>query len=362
MVKLALLRSCGLVLCLTSLAGTIPASAQTTAPNGPPRSGVPTTPVGEAPEPMEPTVAQTQALPEGARVLTPSGRSVAETSFQYDQFSSNRLIFRGVEIVPGIQLGLLDANAVRRDTVIGAMTLRHGIFDRAEIEVRVPYLYRHDRLTVVSQQVTTTAPPVQQTTELEGHALGDVEFGGRYQLNRASAGGPIFVSGLRVRTPTGRGPYDVDFDASGVAQNLATGSGFWGIHPNLTMLYPSDPVVIFANVGYLHNFSRNIDRTIGTTHVGVLDPGGAIDASLGFGFAVNQQFAFSLGISNTVILPTELQLGATRQRLPTLILTAFTLGWSYTFSPRFAITNNFEFGATADAPDLRAIVRLPYRF
>ena len=141
--------------------------------------------------------------------------------------TSNRLVFRGVEIVPGILLGLIDANDVVRDTVVAALNLRYGIMDRMEIEARIPVVYRHDRFTVLSQQVSPTIPAVTQRFELNRRDLGDIEFGIRYQLNRARNGGAIFVGGIRAKTSTGIGPYDVEYDANGVSTELGTGSGFW---------------------------------------------------------------------------------------------------------------------------------------
>jgi hypothetical protein len=302
------------------------------------------------------------ALPEGSRVLTPEGSLIVEPSLEYDRIGSNRLIFRGVDVVPGIQLGLLDANDVARDIVIGAIDLRYGLFDRFEIEARIPYVYRHDRLTVVSQQVTTTSPPATDTTALDGNSIGDIEFSMRYQLNRATEGGAVFVGGIRVKTATGTGPFDVDFDSSGVAKNLSTGSGFWAIEPTLAVLYPSDPVVIYFNLGYLYNFTDNVNRDIGTTHVGRVHPGDAIPISFGFGFALNPQFSFSLGISNTFVMETRTELGGLVTHANSIEAASLTMGMSYIFSPRLALSTNFEFGVTPDAPDLRAIFRLPYRF
>lgn len=189
-----------------------------------------------------------------------------------------------------------------------------------------------------------------------------MEFMVRYQLNRALQGGPIYVAGLRVKSATGVGPYDVNFDSNGIATELGTGSGFWATEPSLTMLFPSDPVVIFANIGYLHNFSRNINKDIGTTHVGEVRPGDAIDTSLGFGFALNPQFSFSLGVSNTYIFWTRMELGATTQRSNSLEAGSLTMGISYIISPTLTLSSNFEFGVTSDAPDMRAIFRVPYRF
>ena len=42
----------------------------------------------------------------------------------------------------------------------------------------------------------------------------------------------------------------------------ATGSGFWSIEPSISTLLVSDPAVIFANISYLHSFSKDIDKTI----------------------------------------------------------------------------------------------------
>ena len=62
-------------------------------------------PVGEAPTVVDapPIIA---ALPEGQGVLTPRGRLVLDPSIEYSSSSSNRLVYRGVEIVTGIQVGL----------------------------------------------------------------------------------------------------------------------------------------------------------------------------------------------------------------------------------------------------------------
>ena len=322
---------------------------------------MPNRPVGEG-QSTEYSASQVTALPEGVRVLTPVGHLTLDSSLEYDRSASNRLVFRGVEIVPGIQLGLVDANAVAQDTGIATADFRYGLFDRLEVEARIPFIYRHDRLTVLSQQINPNQPAATQVTELQGAKLGDIEFATRYQLNRGTDNDPIFVAGLRVKSTTGLGPFDVRFDGDGVAQQLATGSGSWAVEPSLAMLYPSDPVVLFANVGYLYSFSENVNKTIGTTFVGNVQPGGAIESSLGFGFSLNPQFSISLGYSNTFIAGTRTELGNTVQHSNSLESGALTLGWSFAFSPKWTLSNNFEFGVTPDAPNLRVMVRVPYQF
>lgn len=321
----------------------------------------PSGPVGERPE--LPAVQQVNALPEGMNVLSRPGTVILTPSAEYTRLASNRLVFRGVAIVPGLQLGLIDANTVASDTAAAAGDIRVGLFDRFEVEARVPYYYRHNALTTVSQQVVAQQPPVTQTTNLSGSGLGDVEFLARYQINAPTQGDePIYIGGLRVKAATGMGPFDVNFDSNGIATELPTGSGFWAVGPTATVIIPSDPAVIFANVGYLHNFAQDINKTIGTTRVGRVEPGDSLDLALGFGLAVNNRFSFSMGYAHTMVFPTTTNLGTTRQMSQTLQAGRIAMGWSYQFSPQFTLNNNFEFGVTSDAPNLLITVRVPFAF
>lgn len=316
----------------------------------------PAGPVGEAPPEQQPAVVD--ALPEGQTALLGRGRLVIEPSIEYSRSSSNRLVYRGVEIVTGVQIGLLEANNAARDTLSGAVALRYALTDRLEIEGRVPYVYRSDRITTVSQANAT----LTQTMELEGADLGDVELSARYQLNRPTPGGAIFVAGGRVKSDTGRGPFDLARDQAGVASELATGSGFWGVQGSLSVLYPSDPAVLFANLGYQHNIGRDIDRTIGTVTVGEVNPGDSISAGFGFGFALNPRFSYSLGYSHSYVMETETELNATRQRSSELQVGALQLGMSFRASERLTLATSISVGVTEDAPDVSISFRTPFRW
>ena len=93
----------------------------------------------------------------------------------------------------------------------------------------------------------------------------------------------------------------------------------------MSFLLPSDPVVIYGGIGYLWNIERNIDRVVGDVFVGKVDPGDAINANVGFGFALNPRFSFSLG-------------------------------------QRQSLSLGFKFGVTEDAPDVGITMRIPFRF
>ena len=311
-----------------------------------------------APPVLSSNRAQLAALPEGMSVLSRPGRFTFDLSTDYTRSSSNRLVFRGIEIVPGIQIGVIEANEADRDTLGATLAGRFGLTDRLEIEARVPYVRRSDIITTVQQRDEA----VTRTIDLEGDGIGDVEAAVRYQINRGERGRPIFVGALRVKSDTGEGPFDIDRDEFGVATRLATGSGFWGVEPSVSMLYASDPAVIFANLGYFAHLPRDVDMTEGEVRVGRVDPGDSIGAAIGFGFALNQNFSYSLGYKHNYIFPTESELNDIIEKSDELQVGSLLFGLSYRFNDRFSLNGNFEFGVTEDAPDMRFVLRVPLAF
>ncbi|MEP3226120.1 MAG: transporter [Parasphingorhabdus sp.] len=319
---------------------------------------LPEGPVGEAPPAANNIEQKVEAVPEGQGVLTPQGQFVLDPSIEYTRSSTNRLVFRGIELIPGIQVGAIEASDADRDTVIGTFAMRYGLTNRLEIEGRVPLLFRKDRIQVVQQR----DEQITREIGLEETGIGDAEISLRYQLNRPKPQNPIWVAGLRVKTDTGTSPFEIPFDEFGVATGLATGSGFWGVQPSISFLLPSDPVVIYGGTGYLWNIERNIDRVIGDVFVGKVDPGDAINASVGFGFALNPRFSFSLGYRHNYIFSTKTQLGDTLQESNDIQVGSLNFGMSYRLSQKQSLNLGFQFGVTEDAPDVSIVARIPLRF
>jgi hypothetical protein len=316
---------------------------------------MPDAPVGEAPPP-EPTVqSRVEAVPEGQGVLTPAGSMVLDSSFEYTSSSTNRLVFRGIELVPGIQIGLIEASDADRTTLVTTLGARYGITNRLEVEARVPALFRWDRIEVAQQR----DEGIVRTIALKERDIGDIELALRYQLNRPRGQSPIWVANLRVKSDTGKSPFDVTFDEFGVATGLSTGSGFWAVQPAVNFLLPSDPAVIFGSLGYLYHIPRNINRTIGGAPIGRVDPGDAISGNLGFGFALNPRFSFSMGYRHSYIMPSTQEIGGSIERSNRAHVGSFTFGMSYRLTQRQSVNFGFEFGATADAPDVAVTVRFP---
>jgi hypothetical protein len=338
---------------------------QTESGSAPPEAtpaAAPQGPVGEAP-PEETQVSTVEALPEGQNALLGAGRLVIEPSFEFSQSSGNRLVFRGAVIESAINIGLFEVNDTARDTMVASIAARYALTDRLEIEARVPYIYRHDRVTTTSQGTTATT----QMYELDGSDIGDIELSARYQLTRGRHGAPIFVAGARVKSDTGLGPFETERDSNGVATELATGSGFWAVQGSLSVAYPTDPAVLFANLSYMYNIGDDIDQSFGPVTVGHVDPGDSIGFGFGFGFAVNPRFSYSLGYAHSYVLESETELTDSNGVTVTQESSAFhvgsmQLGLSFRTSERQTVSASVDFGVTEDAPDVRVAFRAPFRW
>jgi hypothetical protein len=317
---------------------------------------LPSTPVGEAPPESEPIErAEVRAIPREQGVLTQAGELVFDPSIEYTRSSANRLVFRGIELIPGIQIGVIEATDADRDTLVGTAALRFGLTDRLEIEGRLPYLHRNDRIEVVQQR----DEGLVRNIELRKKGIGDAEVSLRYQINPLRPLKPIWIASLRVKSDTGVGPFGIPFDSFGIATGLATGSGFWAVQPGLSFLLPSDPVVIYGGGAYLFHLARDVDKDVGDVFIGRVDPGDAVSANIGFGFALNPRFSFSLGYRHNYIFPTHTEVGDSVQSSNKLHVGQFNFGMAYRVTEKQTVNLGFEFGVTSDAPDVSITIRTP---
>lgn len=306
-------------------------------------------------------------------VLTPRGKYVIEPAVQFGYSSSNRIALVGYTIIPALLIGLVDVREVKRNSTTASMTVRRGITNRLELELKVPYVYRSDA-TVSRELFTGTA--VERVFQTSGKAIGDVELAGRYQINNGGVDIPYFVGGLRFKSRTGRDPFEVVTDCTtrcigtnatgtGLPLDLPTGSGFYSIQPSLTWLMPSDPAVFFGNFSYLHNFKRNnVSRTVLSGEqewLGEIKPGDVFGFNFGMGLALNDKASLSLGYDHSSIARTyqagQPVPGSVRTQLGTLLL-----GFSYRINDKRTISVSVGAGLTRDTPDVSLMARMPLTF
>ncbi|WP_377319542.1 acetate kinase [Rhodanobacter ginsengisoli] len=325
-------------------------------------------PVGRAPEGYDrpPAVAPIFDQPG---VLTPKGKLVVEPSYQFGYSSVDRVDLIGYTVIPAILIGLIDARQVKTTTQTAAVAMRYGLTNRLEVELRVPYVYAHT--DTVSREIFTGSAENRVFTT-SGHGLGDIEATARYQFNDGGADKPYYVGWLRFKSRTGTDLFDVTTDCvarcvqnatgTGLPLQQPTGSGFYSLQPGVTWLYPSDPVVFFGNVSYLHNFPRNnVSLTVlggGKQPLGRVKLGDIVDASVGMGLALNDRASISIGYDQSWV-------GTTRQNNHRVagsakaVLGTLLLGGSYKLSDKRTLNFTLGVGVTRDTPDATVTVRMP---
>lgn len=342
------------------------------APVAPPPAAVPQVaqqeqnkPVGQAPvdnRPLE--VAQIFQQPG---VLTPKGEFTFEPSLQYGYSTSNRLALVGYTVIPAILIGLIDVREVKRSTYTTTLTGRYGITNRFELEARVPYVYRDD--SSVGREILEGSAR-NTVFDSDGKGLGDVEFTARYQFNDGGANTPFYVGTLRAKTRTGKDPFESEISTriagfrSGIETELPTGSGFYGVQPGLTMLYPSDPAVFFGSISYLYSFERDNlkqETDTGDVDIGSVQPGGILEFNFGMGLALNERSSFSIGYDQSSVGKIE-QNGHSVEDSVTVQLATLLLGFSYQLNPYRALNLSVGAGLTADTPDVTLTLRMPMNF
>lgn len=302
------------------------------------------------------------AAPDWGGVLTSKGTLILEPAIQYSNAQVNRFTFLGVEITEAFLIGLLDVQDTDRNLVSPQLSARYGLTKRLELEGRIAYIMRDDRMVeTIPQAAGGTGNPT--TRELEGDGLGDVDLALHYQLNRGRNGKPFYIGNLRYKSTTGTGPFEVSRDATGQDTELPTGSGFHAIEPGITAIFPSDPAVFFLNVGYLFNVKDSIDQNVGTSAspqiIGEVDPGDAARLSFGMAFAVNPKASFTIGYKHDFIRGTSTEINGSEFKSSSLQVGALLLAFGYRLDPEMSVNVNLELGVTADAPDVAMTFRVP---
>ncbi|WP_119718204.1 acetate kinase [Cognatilysobacter tabacisoli] len=328
-------------------------------------------PVGQAPEELSrpPEVAQIFQQPG---VLTPKGGFVLEPSVQYGYSATDRVALVGYTIIPAILIGLIDVRQVKTTTVVTSLTARYGLTNRFELEARVPYV--NVTSDTISREIFT-GTAVDSVFNSRGSGIGDVEVTARYQINTPDPDRPFYVGWLRYKSRTGKDLFEVTTDCvtrcvanatgTGLPLELPTGSGFEAVQTGLTWLLPSDPVVFFGSVSYLHNMPRkNVSRTVlggEREFIGEVKAGDIIGLNVGMGLALNEKASISIGYDQNIVGETKQNgvdsPGSVRTTLGTLLL-----GGTYRLGPKSYLNLALGVGATRDAQDSSLTLRYSRAF
>lgn len=283
-----------------------------------------------------------------------------ENTLEYTNTTRNLFTFNGVQLAQVVLVGAITANSVTHQVVQEAARMRLGLTNRLEADVHVPYVYRNDKTTS-----TNTGTGTPTTSSVQGYDLGDVDAGLAYQMNNGDKGWPFLIGNLRYKANNADGPYDVPYNSANIATRLPTGTGFQTVEASVTAIKVSDPAVLFGNLGYVYDISRDINRNFNQTYIGTVNPGDAINALVGVAFAINQDTSFSLGYKHSYVFSTvqhsiDLSTGTPfstssgSSQVGTL-----NVGLSYVLTPQTTLNFNIAAGVTNDAPDIDLTLRIP---
>lgn len=306
-------------------------------------------------------------LSNAGGILTPKGQLVIDPSVEYDYWTQNQLNLNGFTIIPGITFGNIFISRVDQRYLMPALTLRYGITNRWEINLKVPFVVGWGSTT--AQAAGPSALPI--TADANAADIGDIQFGTSYQFNSGENGWPIFIGNLIFKTATGRNPYEVPiYNATnttnqllfGIPQKLPTGTGFNALEPSLTVFYPTAPGVLFGNLQYIKNFSNTFDvpNTGGGPGTPVdLSPGTALAATFGLGFALNDKASMTLSYQEEHVFPASAngnQIIGSAYDFGT-----FNFGLGYNFSARTSLNVGVGIGVGPYAPAAKILIEMPIR-
>jgi opacity protein-like surface antigen len=316
----------------------------------------PEPPPPQPPTPLEPERPKSEKpaealLLEAGAILLPEGILQVEPSFEYSHWSTNDIAISGFTVFEAIVIGTIRVDELNRDILTGALTLRYGILDRLQADVRVPVLYRED------QEVLGVGTIDERERTIDNFNIGDLEASLSYQALNERGWIPAVITRVRARFPTGENPFEISTET--VNGNLRlkeppTGSGFYGVGPGVTAVWTSDPAVFYVGGTYLFNLERNFSG------FGDINPGNSFEWLAGINVALSERVALNLTFIDQINWSTE-QNGAE------VAGTSFNdgrlvVGASVGLSPSVTLLVGAGVGLTDDSPDFTFTVAVPITF
>lgn len=289
----------------------------------------------------------------------------------YSHFDNARISLNGFLALDAIFLGTISIDQIKSDVFTVDPTIRYGITDRLFVDANLPFLYRTSNFRSGGAGGSASAL-VEKTVHDEG--IGDLSIGASYRLMTETLRRPDVVISARVKFPTGRDPFGVEFveveNSEGnleVPQSLATGTGVYGGSLGVAVLKTLDPMVVFGNLTYFRNFSRDfddIDENAGDIP-GRVDIGDAWQFGAGLAFALNDKSSISMSYSQRLVERTRLTPDGQDERVVAgsqANVGIANFGATFSLSPKLALVANVGIGLTDDSPDMSVAIRLPFRF
>lgn len=277
-----------------------------------------------------------------------------EFGLQYSYNTSRRVELTGITL-PGIVVGLIQIEKIRRHILVPSLSVRYGVTDAFQVSLKVPYVFRFD---------TTTYSPVSDTEvtkKVDEGDIGDIEGAISFNLLEEKGSWPQIFAGARVKTRSGKDPYDLATElatpGTSVYTELPTGTGHWAVEPYVTLIKTVDPAVLFGTLSYYYHSSRHIRTSGGTQEV---DPSDSFNFSFGLAYALNEKLALSTAYDQKIY--DRMKIDGVTYDDTNPVLADFRFGISYVLSKRASVNLGLAMGLTEDSPDVQITFNIPFRF
>jgi hypothetical protein len=310
------------------------------------------------PTPAPPTAAEDEPIPEEDRpvftpaflrqaqaVLIPRHRLEVTPSLFHSFDDSNILAVQGLDILETIFIGTINVEKQRRHGLTAQLDGRYGITDRVQANLTVPYRYIYSQLSAPRQVQRIGDEEISDRT-VHTNYIGDIEFGASFHALREKGWRPDLILTLSTKTRTGLASYDIDLRDS----EVATGTGFWGVRGQATVVKVTDPGILFASGSYLYHIEDHVNGFD-------VNPGDIFQLSAGYGFALNPFLSLTTRIEANYV--EALQLDGDWIDGTELWLSTLSFGATYGVSRNMALDLAFEIGLTDDTPDFRFSIGAP---
>lgn len=294
-----------------------------------------------------------------------------ELGTTYTHFGNARINLDGFLALDAIFLGTISIDRINADIFTLDPSVDIGLSDRLFVDAAMPILSRTSNFQ--SGGAGGSAAGLAERT-VHGTGFGDASIGLSYRLFPETTKLPDVVINSRVKFPTGRHPFGIEFiEVEGTEGNLSIperlsfGTGVYGASLGFSMLKTLDPMIVFGSATYFRNFERSfndIDEIPGD-QPGKVKLGDAFQYGAGLAFALNDKSSISMSYTQRIVERTVLTPDERDRRLVVgsqANVALVNLGATFSLGENVALVTNVGIGLTDDSPDMALSVRIPYRF
>lgn len=294
-----------------------------------------------------------------------------EMGLTYTHFSNARINLDGFLALDAIFLGTISIDQINADIFTLEPSVDIGLSDRLFVDASLPLLSRTSNFQ--SGGAGGSAAGLVERT-VHGTGIGDASLGLSYRLFPETVSLPDVVLNGRVKFPTGRHPFGIEFvEVEGtegnlqIPERLSFGTGVYGASLGFSMLKTLDPMIVFGSATYFHNFERSFDDIdeIPDDQPGKVKLGDAFQFGGGLAFALNDKSSISMSYTQRIVERTTLTPDDRDERIVVgsqANVALVNLGATFSLAENMALVTNVGMGLTNDSPDMAVSVRIPYRF